>query len=157
MFILKPTCSSCGRGIKIIGKKSNVTKRPGILVQKYLSKPHLLRGYKYDMRLYVLVTCFEPLKVYIFEQGLVRLATVPYSTSKSNLKKKFIHLTNFSINKKNTQYKKNTGGVEGGKKEEESKIDKQLNEISSKWSLEQLKEEYEANGIDYNEVFKTIK
>lgn len=101
MYIFKPTASSCGRGIKIISKKQIVNKRPGTLVQKYISKPHLLRGYKYDMRLYVLVTCFEPLKAYIFEQGLVRLATVPYSTSKGNLKKKFIHLTNFSINKKN--------------------------------------------------------
>jgi tubulin polyglutamylase TTLL4 len=60
------------------------------------------------MRIYVLVTCFEPLKAYMFEQGLVRLATVPYSTSKGTLKKRFIHLTNFSVNKKNESYKKNT-------------------------------------------------
>ena len=75
MFILKPTSSSCGRGIRVIGKKQQVNKRSGYLVSKYLSKPHLLRGYKYDMRIYILVTSFEPLRAYIFQSGLVRLAT----------------------------------------------------------------------------------
>ena len=101
---MKPTASSCGRGIRVIGKKQNVPKRSGYLVSKYLSKPHLLRGYKYDMRIYIVVTCFEPLKAYIFKQGLVRLATQPYSTAKGSLKKRFIHLTNFSINKKAENY-----------------------------------------------------
>ena len=66
MYIYKPTSSSCGRGIKIIGKKDNVNKRAGFLVSKYLEKPHLLRGYKYDLRIYIIVTCYEPLKAYIF-------------------------------------------------------------------------------------------
>ena len=151
-FILKPTASSCGRGIRIIGKKQNVPKRPGILLQKYLSKPHLLRGYKYDMRIYILVTCYEPLKAYMFQQGLVRLATVPYTTAKGSLKKRFIHLTNFSVNKKNVDYKKNTGGIDSSdptKPEEE--------QISSKWSLAQLRDEYKRVGIDSNEVFRNIK
>jgi tubulin polyglutamylase TTLL4 len=129
MYIFKPTASSCGRGIRIISKKQNVSKRPGTLVQKYISKPHLLRGYKYDMRLYILVTSFEPLKAYIFEQGLVRLATVPYSTAKGNLKKRFIHLTNFSVNKKNEQYKKNTTQIinKDGSIQKQEKNDKSDN------------------------------
>jgi len=108
MYILKPTASSCGRGIRIIGRMQKVGKRQGYLVQKYISKPHLLRGYKYDMRIYIIVTCFEPLKAYMFQDGLVRLATQPYSCAKGNLKKRFIHLTNFSINKKADNYKKKT-------------------------------------------------
>ena len=66
MYILKPTSSSCGRGIKVIGKKDVINKRNGYLVSKYLSNPHLLRGYKYDLRIYIIVTCFEPLKAYFF-------------------------------------------------------------------------------------------
>jgi len=95
------------------------------------------------MRIYIIVTCFEPLKAYIFQHGLVRLATQPYSTNTSTLKKRFIHLTNFSINKKADNYKKNTGTGE--------------EEMSSKWSLEELREEYEKMGINYDEVFKQIK
>jgi tubulin polyglutamylase TTLL4 len=86
MYIMKPCASSCGRGIKIIGKKTHVNKRSGYIVSKYLSKPHLIRGYKYDLRVYVLVTSFEPLKIYLFSEGLVRLATVPYTTCKNSLK-----------------------------------------------------------------------
>lgn len=66
LYILKPVASSCGRGIKVIGKKQVINKKPGYLASKYVSKPHLLRGHKYDLRLYVLVTSFEPLRVYLF-------------------------------------------------------------------------------------------
>jgi len=86
-----------------------VKKRSGYVVSKYLAKPHLLRGFKYDLRLYVVVTSFEPLKIYLFQEGLVRLATVPYSTDKKTLKQRFMHLTNFSVNKKSKEYVKNVG------------------------------------------------
>lgn len=75
MYIMKPQASSCGRGIRIIGKKTHVNKRSGYLVSKYISKPHTLRGFKYDLRIYVLATSFDPLKIYLFEDGLVRMAT----------------------------------------------------------------------------------
>jgi len=93
------------------------------------------------MRIYIIVTCFEPLKAYIFQNGLVRLATQPYSTSKGSLKKRFIHLTNFSINKKAGNYKKNTEGVDvNGQEASTQETDE--NEMSSKWSLDQLRAEY---------------
>jgi len=104
MYIMKPAASSCGRGIKVIGKKQQVKKRSGYIVSKYVSKPHLIRGFKYDLRVYVLVSSYEPLKIYLFKEGLVRLATVPYTTSNSSLKQRFIHLTNYSVNKKAEQY-----------------------------------------------------
>lgn len=57
--------------------------------------------------MYVLVTSFDPVKIYLFKDGLVRLATVPYSTSKASLKQRFVHLTNYSVNKKAESYVKN--------------------------------------------------
>ena len=51
-----------------------------------------------------MVTSFEPLRVYVYNEGLVRFATEKYSNEVGDLKKKFVHLTNFSINKKSENF-----------------------------------------------------
>lgn len=53
------------------------------------------------MRMYVVVTSFHPLRVYFYQDGLARFATENYSNDPKVLKNKFVHLTNFSVNKKN--------------------------------------------------------
>lgn len=77
------------------------------MVSRYIANPHLIDGLKYDLRIYVLVTSFDPLKVYLFREGLVRFATEKYSNNMASLKKRFIHLTNYSVNKKAEGYVKN--------------------------------------------------
>jgi tubulin polyglutamylase TTLL4 len=94
--------SSCGRGIKLVDSKTPILIKEGILASRYIMNPHLINGLKYDLRVYVLVTSFCPLKVYIYNDGLVRFATEPYSIDLKTINQKFVHLTNFSINKKNT-------------------------------------------------------
>jgi hypothetical protein len=47
-------------------------------VSEYIANPLLLNGYKFDMRIYVVITCINPLRVYIYEEGLARFATVKY-------------------------------------------------------------------------------
>jgi tubulin polyglutamylase TTLL4 len=69
--------------------------------------PHLINGLKYDLRVYVLVTSYNPLKVYVYNDGLVRFATEPYTVDPKTVNHKFVHLTNFSINKKNAKFVKN--------------------------------------------------
>ena len=108
-----------------MSKHSSLPKRGPYVVNEYIMKPHLFNNYKYDLRLYVLVTSFEPLTIYLYQDGLARFATQPYTTK--NRKSRFAHLTNFSINKKATNYKKAGNGAEG---EEEN---------FSKWSLKTLK------------------
>ena len=91
----------------MIGKKTHLAKKAGYVVSKYIRKPHLINGLKYDLRLYVLITSYDPLKIYLYEDGLVRFATEKYSTNPKTLKKRFIHLTNYSVNKKAENYKSN--------------------------------------------------
>lgn len=72
----------------------------------------LIDGRKFDLRLYVLVTSMEPLRVYLFEEGLVRLSTKKYSLR--NLRSRFTHLTNYSINKRSGSFKVRAGEVRAG-------------------------------------------
>ena len=85
LWILKPVAASCGRGIKIIQSHSKINKREGMLACKYISNPHLINGLKYDLRIYVLVTSFNPLKVYMYSDGLVRFATEKYNNDPNKL------------------------------------------------------------------------
>lgn len=51
------------------------------IVQQYIQNPYLIEGYKWDLRVYALVTDVNPIEIYIFEEGLVRFSTQKYSLS----------------------------------------------------------------------------
>lgn len=75
-------------------------------MQRYVKKPLLIDGKKFDLRLYVLITGFSPIKAYLANEGLARLCTHNYkSPAAGNLKNLFAHLTNYSLNKESDKYK----------------------------------------------------
>ena len=89
------------------------------------------------MRMYVLVTSFYPLRVYLYNEGLARFATEEYSNDADHLRNKYVHLTNFSINKRNVK-----NYVRNDQKRPRNSAQNDENpedEDSSKWSLQQLR------------------
>ena len=65
---------------------------------------------KFDLRLYVFVCGIDPLRVYLYKEGLCRLSTVKYQPPQANnLGNLCMHLTNYAINKSNKDYEKNKG------------------------------------------------
>ena len=73
-----------------------------------MHKPYLIDGFKFDLRIYVLLAGVNPLRIFLYKEGLARFATVPYeSPNPSNLDNLFMHLTNYAINKDNKGFIKN--------------------------------------------------
>jgi hypothetical protein len=74
-------------------------------VQEYLREPYLIDNLKFDIRLYVLITSCDPLKIFLYREGIVRFATEEYEnltcTTNKNIDNMYIHLTNYAINKDN--------------------------------------------------------
>ncbi|CDW55683.1 tubulin polyglutamylase TTLL4 [Trichuris trichiura] len=99
VFILKPPSSSRGKGIRLTNKTWNIPEHKPLIVQRYITNPFLINGFKFDLRLYVLVSCWKPLRAYIYEEGIVRFASCKYTADVSSLHNQYVHLTNFSINK----------------------------------------------------------
>lgn len=102
---MKPSNQAQGKNIKMISKKSRVQRKQEYIICEYVANPHLIDGLKYDLRIYVLVTSYDPLRVYIFDDGLTRFATEKYSTNAKELSKRYVHLTNYSLNKNNPKFK----------------------------------------------------
>lgn len=75
-WIIKPPNSSRGQGIKVIDQWWEIPKWHSMIVQKYISRPRLINNTKFDLRVYVLATSVNPLRIYIYKEGLVRFASV---------------------------------------------------------------------------------
>lgn len=98
-YIIKPAASAQGKGIFLTQSLKDI-QTDGMVCQVYLKKPLLIDGFKFDLRVYTLVTSLDPLRIYIYNEGLTRFATKQYAPpTKSNAANTFMHLTNYSVNK----------------------------------------------------------
>ena len=142
-WITKPPASSCGNGIKLVTDPKQIPERKtNLSVQRYIANPFLINGLKFDLRLYVLVTSMDPIKIYLYQDGLVRFATKPYSANEEDFGDKFMHLTNYSVNKSNTYFEYN---------EDPSEFS------GHKWSLKTLWKYLECEGFNHVKVVEEIK
>ncbi|CAH8561767.1 unnamed protein product [Schistosoma turkestanicum] len=126
-WIMKPSGKARGVGIFLINKLSQLKRwsrngrsglisaapicRDAYVISRYIENPLLIGGKKFDLRLYVLVTSFRPLKAYVYKLGFCRFCTVRYNSDVSELDNMFVHLTNVSIQKHGIHY----NSVHGGK------------------------------------------
>jgi len=103
-----------------------------------MHKPYLIDNLKFDMRIYVLVYGVDPLRIFVFREGLARFATEEYTGPYgNNLDNLFMHLTNYAINKKSGNFEKNedSGEDDTGHKRSVSSIFKHIEENEKKSGL----------------------
>ena len=105
IFIVKPDAGCQGKGIFLTKTLDNISPTEPLVAQIYIKKPLLIDGFKFDLRIYVLITSVKPLRMYLFHDGLVRLCTEEYvKPTKQNLSNVTMHLTNYSLNKHSDAY-----------------------------------------------------
>jgi len=77
-FIAKPANGAMGNGISLIRNGDRIPTHEQMVIQEYIDKPLLLEGFKFDLRVYVLVTSCDPLRIFLYKDGLVRMGTQAY-------------------------------------------------------------------------------
>ncbi|KAK6171226.1 hypothetical protein SNE40_019461 [Patella caerulea] len=137
-WICKPIDMSRGRGIFIFKDLSELQYNCSAVVQRYITNPMLISGYKFDLRLYVAVPSFHPLNIYIHQESIVRFSTEKYDLN--SLNNVFAHLTNSSINKYSPNYSAGKERVGPG----------------CKWTLTQLRYYFHQNNIDDRLLWQRI-
>ena len=106
------------------------------VIQKYIEKPLLYFGRKFDIRIWVLLT--QNMSVYMFKEGHLKCCSINYDLSSNNT---FCHLTNYSFQK----YSSNFGKYEFG------------NEVSFSDFQKNIDINYDKNINFKNDVLPKIK
>lgn len=138
LWICKPADMSRGRGIFIFQELSELTYDCCAVAQRYITNPLLIGGYKFDLRIYVLVTSFTPLHIYMYQEGITRFSTEKFDLN--SIENLFCHLTNTSINKLGPAYTMHKETVGPG----------------CKWSLSMLRDYFHQQGIDDDILWQRI-
>ncbi|KAH9505341.1 Tubulin polyglutamylase ttll11 [Bulinus truncatus] len=119
MFIVKPSEGSQGDGIYLLRDPRQYNHCNGRyhVIQEYLSDVFLIDKFKFDLRVYVVLRSLDPLEFHICREGLARFSTVPYEQpNNKNMSETFMHLTNYSLNKKSSDFKISDKDDEGSKR-----------------------------------------
>lgn len=149
VWIAKPNASSQGKGIFLVEAVEDVIVTEPYVVSRYISNPLLINNLKFDLRIYVLVSSYDPLRIYVYSEGLARFASDEY-TSIGSKRNRFMHLTNYSVNKRNDKFVQNQ--------------DYKQDNIGHKWSLSALFAQLERDGVDtdflwmqiYDSIIKSV-
>ena len=106
IWIVKPSGLSRGRGISCIDQLNdiltNIKPHNHIVIQKYIENPLVIKGRKFDIRQWVLVTSFNPLTVYLFDTPYIRFGAEEFHLD--DFKNIFSQLTGNSIAKHSEKF-----------------------------------------------------
>ncbi|XP_058476834.1 tubulin polyglutamylase ttll6 isoform X1 [Solea solea] len=126
-YICKPDTGCQGKGIFITRSNRDIPPGEHMICQVYLSKPFLIDGYKFDLRIYVLVTSCDPFSIFVYKEGLARFCTTQYNEpTHGNVDDVCMHLTNYSINKHSENFVRDK---DTGSKRKLSTLNKYLDSI----------------------------
>lgn len=152
-YILKPPLAARGEGIRMLSSLDDIDrddpylKEKIPLAQKYIANPLLFHGkFKMTFRLYVAFTSVDPIRLYVYKNGLVRICSTPYQNDDYN--NLLIHLTNWDLHKDNEN-------------EFEKEVTNQDNQTilrdGLRSDLTSIFNSLKEQGVDTDEIWKNIK
>ncbi|KAK8889794.1 positive regulation of cilium movement [Tritrichomonas musculus] len=97
-YLVKPDMGSMGQGIIIIDPGTPYKPNDDLSVAQEYSESFLIDNTKFDLRIYVLICSVNPLRIYIYKDGLARFCSAQYSADSI-----YSQLTNVSLNKDNPE------------------------------------------------------
>jgi hypothetical protein len=116
IWIVKPGAKSRGRGImtfsdlpkllKYVDAGTGSAQSAQWVVQKYMENPLCIGKHKFDLRQWVLVTDWNPLTIYFYDECYARFSVEQYTTADSDMENSYVHLVNNSISKNSEEFKK---------------------------------------------------
>ncbi len=77
-WVHKPADGSWGHGVAVYRDVEAIPDTPAMLVQCYLDDPLTHEGRKFNLRVYLLITCLTPMVAWVYRDGYVDLAMTPY-------------------------------------------------------------------------------
>ena len=109
IWIMKPSNLSRGRGVtcvdslKPIEQSRIATNNYGLIVQKYIENPLIIKKRKFEIRQWVLVTSLNPLVIWMWKEPYLRFAAEDYIMD--DLNNIYSHLTNNLLDRNSKQFK----------------------------------------------------
>ncbi len=98
IFAVKPENLYGGQGITLTrDPPATLDQNQPAVIQRYLDNPYLLNGRKFHARVYVMVSGTDPLRAYVYREGIARLAPELYATDDAALARPAIHVTNTAL------------------------------------------------------------
>ena len=94
---LQPADLSRGRGIFLFRELTDLMFDTLGVVQVYVPNPMTIDGYKFDLRVYAVVTSYHPLTVHVCREGLVRFGSERFNAD--DIASIHAQVTNTSLNK----------------------------------------------------------
>ena len=79
-----PAAEECCAGDTLLGLLRNNQIPDGFIVQNYVADPLLLNGFKFDIRMFMLVATGSPFTAFWWPTGYLRLSLEKYSTDNTD-------------------------------------------------------------------------
>ena len=147
VWLFKPPFDSFGNGIKIINDYNDIkdAKQRKYLISRYIMNPLLIKNKKFDMRAYVLVTGMNPLKIYFYRDGYLKLTVKNFTLDKEFIGDGCVHITTSDTNLECFEGK-------------EYKYDTDIyDEKSNFYSYVYFERYCNKNGINYTDIMEQMK